>query len=285
MIFVRRDPSLIPEKVFRVAERAQLTLDTLPHDQWESFIKKKSHIWRSFSKYLSKMSFGKCWYSESKDAQSFFDVDHFKPKLEAQRSELIIDGGYPWLAFSWENFRFSAQRSNRVSKDEVTEDLVGKGSWFPLLEGSFKASIDNRNIVEDPVLLDPVVRGDVDLIDVDVVKKVGHMTYSTICIGARKKHRVAESIRIYGLDLPRLVAARKRVMREVNDLFESMQKNIDLGLRHDEVADEVDVTILINLLRQKTHANAPYSKAARAQLFNIGGAVFCALPEDPPDED
>ena len=32
MIFVRRDPALIPEKVLRVAERAQQTLEALPPD-------------------------------------------------------------------------------------------------------------------------------------------------------------------------------------------------------------------------------------------------------------
>ena len=52
------------------------------------------------------MSYGKCWYSESLDPQSFFDVDHYRPKLEARRSDDVTDPGYAWLAFS-ENFRLS----------------------------------------------------------------------------------------------------------------------------------------------------------------------------------
>jgi hypothetical protein len=87
VIYVRRDPALIPEKLLRVAERAQTELETVPEAERAAFIKRKSHIWRVFGRYLAKMSYGKCWYSESRDAQSFFDVDHFRPKAEATRSE------------------------------------------------------------------------------------------------------------------------------------------------------------------------------------------------------
>ena len=91
MIFIRRDVSLIPASVIAVAQRAQIKLEQLPEDERQSFIKKKSHIWRGFSKYLAKMSYGKCWYSEAKDAGANFDVDHFRPKAEAKRTEDIVD--------------------------------------------------------------------------------------------------------------------------------------------------------------------------------------------------
>ena len=35
------------------------------------------------------MSYGKCWYSEAPDPQSFLDVDHYRPKLEAKRSNEV----------------------------------------------------------------------------------------------------------------------------------------------------------------------------------------------------
>ena len=95
MIYVRRDPTLIPERLLRVAERAQSELEALPPAERVPFIKKKSHIWRAFARVLASMSFGKCWYSESLDAQSFYDVDHFRPKAEAVRAEGEIDDGYP----------------------------------------------------------------------------------------------------------------------------------------------------------------------------------------------
>ena len=126
MIFVRRDPALIPEGVLRVAERTQAALEALPANQRNEFIKKKSHVWKAFKRHLRRMSYGKCWYSEGMDPQSFFDVDHFRPKGEAKRADNEQpDDGYPWLAFSWANFRYSAARSNRLSTDE--EDEVGSG--------------------------------------------------------------------------------------------------------------------------------------------------------------
>ena len=86
MIYVKRNPALIPEKVLKVAERAQQELEALTAKyERKEFIGKKSHVWRAFARYLGKMSYGKCWYSESNDPQSFFDVDHFRPKKEAKR--------------------------------------------------------------------------------------------------------------------------------------------------------------------------------------------------------
>ena len=41
MIYVRRDPSLIPEKVLRVAERAQAKLEALAPEKRLEFIEKK----------------------------------------------------------------------------------------------------------------------------------------------------------------------------------------------------------------------------------------------------
>lgn len=118
MIYVNRNAGLIPKALLDVAAKAQERLEKLPEAERPEFIRKNAKIWRAFGKYLAKMSHGKCWYSESPEDQSFFDVDHFRPKLEAQRTKDQCDRGYEWLAFSWENFRLSAQRSNRLSTNE-----------------------------------------------------------------------------------------------------------------------------------------------------------------------
>jgi hypothetical protein len=83
MIYIKRDASLIPEKVLKVAERAQIEIEALSFDERVSFIKKKSHIWRAFSRYLRAMSHNKCWYSEALEVQSCLHVVHFRPKLGA----------------------------------------------------------------------------------------------------------------------------------------------------------------------------------------------------------
>jgi hypothetical protein len=281
VIYVRRDFSLIPEKVIKVAVRAQQELENLPAAERPAFIKKKSHIWRAFARYLSKMSYGKCWYSETLDPQSFFDVDHFRPKLEARRSEDVTESGYQWLAFSWDNFRYSAQRSNRVNKNEVTDDTEGKGNWFPLLAGSPKACWDNRcEDTEKPVLLDPVRTEDVRLID---VKADGRMGPSPTCVGSGR-YRVERTIEVYGLNLPRLKSARLSAMREVNDLCEVLWGMIEaVALGPDAVADQLPIDKQLELIIAKTLPCSAYSKAARAMLINLGAAALCAQPEEVAD--
>lgn len=278
MIFVRRNPALFPDKVLKVAERAQLELEALAPDKRAAYIKSKSHVWRAFTRYLAKMSYGKCWYSESNDPQSFFDVDHFRPKNEAVRADGLKDDGYQWLAFSWDNYRFSAGRSNRKSKDEETDETVGKGSWFPLLDGSQKATWDNRNVTEYPVLLDPLVRDDVDLIDVD---ENGYMCPSDVCVGS-SIWRVERSAELYGLNLPGIHGARTRAMREIKDLYLSLIDMIETAKLHKVAADSLPIIRQKNQIRRSTLPNSPFSKAARAQLIFLGAAFLCAQPEDIP---
>jgi hypothetical protein len=277
MIYVRRNFSLIPKKLLKVAERAQQKLEALPADERPAFIKKKAHVWRAFARYLSKMSYGKCWYSESLDPQSFFDVDHYRPKLEARRSNDVTDPGYEWLAFSWENFRLSAQRSNRVSKTEETDENEGKGNWFPLLETSPKACWENRcEMTEQPLLLDPVKRADVRLID---VQEDGRMCPSRICIGSARL-RVERSIEIYGLNLPGLKAARLRVMREVIALYSALSDMIEAAAPVTDIADRMPIDKQVELITSKTLPSSAYSKAARVQLVLLGAAELCAQPEE-----
>jgi hypothetical protein len=281
MIYIKRNPGLIPEAVLKVALRAQAQLEKMPAPDRIAFIKRKSHIWRKFARYLSRMSYGKCWYSESLDPQSFFDVDHYRPKLEAKRTDDLVDPGYEWLAFSWDNFRYSAQRSNRVSKNEETDLTEGKGNWFPLLEGSPKACWENRcEGTEKPVLLDPVKKADVQLID---VMDDGRMGASLTCIGSAVT-RVERSVEHYGLNLPRLKGARLKVMRDVIELHSVLFKMIEAAAPASDVADSLPIQQQIESIKAKTFPSSAYSKAARATLMRLtGGAALCAQPEEVND--
>ncbi len=273
MIYVKCDPSLIPKKVLDVAARAQAELEAMPEAKRKFFIEKKAHVWRAFGRHLAKMSYGKCWYSESKDPQSFFDVDHFRPKKAAKRADATEDDGYPWLAFSVENFRYAAGRSNRLSTDEATDKTVGKGSWFPLLDASPRATWDDRCLnTERPLLLDPTVRSDVALVDIN--PEDGRAIASMTCLGISKQLRANRSIEIYGLNLGNLITARKRVMREVENHFKNL---LDIVTASNDMAA---VDRLQEQMREATATSAPYARAARAKMFALGAGAFCAQPED-----
>lgn len=281
MIFVRRDPNLIPEKVLRVSERAQAQLEALPADQRAAFIEKKSHVWRGFARYLAKMSYGKCWYSESDCVQSFKDVDHYRPKKQAKRGENASDEGYPWLAFSWGNFRLAAQRSNQLNRNDDTDETVGKGAWFPLMDGGQRATWDDRCIEDErPVLLDPAKLADVRLIEVTATGKMGP---SRLCLGDYERERVNESAKLLGLDLPGLVGARQRTMRLVQDLVEHVERALvaaDSGAEASAVfATKLPLGGQLNQLQRLTEPSQPYAAAARAQLRFLGYSELCVPTE------
>ncbi|WP_025131441.1 hypothetical protein [Pseudomonas sp. PH1b] len=270
MIYINRNADIIPQKVLDVASRAQIKLEQLPIEKRKDYIKSKSHIWRGFAKHLSKMSHGKCWYSEAKDAGANFDVDHFRPKSEAKRTEEIMDEhGYAWLAFSWENFRLSAQNCNRLNKDEGNEVTVGKGSWFPLLDGSRKASWDDRCIDDElPLLLDPLVRGDLNFIDFD---DRGLFVKSLFCVGLPAR-RIKESAIIYGLNFERMREARFAAMKEAKELYETIQISAeDLDMLGDQAPMRA-IERQIEALKAKTRADAAFSRAVRVQLQKLGAS-------------
>lgn len=270
MIYINRNAALIPQKIFDVALRAQRTLEQLPLEKRKDYIKSKSHIWRGFAKYLSKMSYGKCWYSEAKDAGANFDVDHFRPKAEAKRTEEIVDEhGYAWLAFDWENFRLSAQNCNRLNKDENNKMTVGKGSWFPLLEGSQKASWDNRCVTNElPLLLDPLVKEDLRFIDFD---DRGLFIHSKFCVGLPAR-RIRESANIYGLNFEQMREARFAAMKEAKELYEIIQINAeDLDVMGDQAPMRA-IERQIDTLKAKTRADAAFSRAVRVQLQKLGAS-------------
>lgn len=284
MIFVRRDSSIIPDKLFRVAERAQSELEELsdPLDRRE-FIKKKSAIWRSFARYLSRMSYGKCWYSESPDPQSFFDVDHFRPKLEAKRTETDTDNpGYEWLCFNWENFRYAANCSNRLVTNHETGEVDGKGSWFPLLEGSVKANWNHRcESEESPILIDPCEAVDMNLLEVG---DDGHIVPSRVAVGSAAL-RVRRSAEIYGLNLPRIKGARAKVMRDIRQQVAAFEKSLEAATSVEcsvRVADAIPIQDQFEIIRAMTSPDSPYSLAARAELQRLGRSELCLSPEQCP---
>jgi hypothetical protein len=281
VIYVRRDPNLIPERVLRVAERAQAQLEVLAPENRAAFIEKKSHVWRGFARYLAKMSYGKCWYSESDCVQSFKDVDHYRPKKQAKRNDSVTDEGYPWLAFSWDNFRLAAQRSNQINRDDDTDESAGKGAWFPLMQGSKLATWDDRCIADErPALLDPARVADVRLIEVTATGKMGP---TRLCLGEYERIRVSTTVKLLGLDLPGLVSARQRTMRLVQELVEQVEKALvaaDSGAEAAAfVANHMPIGGQLNLLQRLTEPSQPYAAAARAQLRFLGYAELCAPVE------
>lgn len=128
----------------------------------------KNPIWQDKILFnaLSGAMDGKCWYSEAKDLMSDRDIDHYRPKKEAKDIDGIVRDGYWFLAYDWENYRFSSVYSNRLRKDKFTSEEIsyGKGSYFPLKSGSVIAVTKKQTEDESPYLLDPTKKHDASLV-------------------------------------------------------------------------------------------------------------------------
>lgn len=89
----------------------------------------------------------KCCYCEKPIAEG--EIEHFRPKAgyKTGRNSPLIQPGYYWLAYRWDNMLLSCDECN---------DQKRKGNLFPLRNEGSRAT--NRSIPisqEDPILIDP----------------------------------------------------------------------------------------------------------------------------------
>jgi uncharacterized protein (TIGR02646 family) len=118
------------------------------------YIKSKSAHWGKLKDWLRALSHGKCWFSDTKDKYSHYDVEHFRPKSEALNLDGTSRDGYWWLAFEYSNYRICGNVGNRK-----------KGGWFPLREKSLCSTYDCQcEESETRYFIDPTDPEDVNLI-------------------------------------------------------------------------------------------------------------------------
>ena len=96
----------------------------------------------------------KCCYCERNNFEpSYNDVEHYRPKLSANRGAGFPTHGYWWLAWTWQNLMFACPNCNRSWKNDE----------FPLATGSIALIPEQRpNGTEIALLLDPCVENPVN---------------------------------------------------------------------------------------------------------------------------
>lgn len=124
----------------------------------------------------------KCWYSEAPLDNGM--IDHFRPKSkainycadesDAHHKYILKVNGYWRLAYNLKNFRLSSNTSNTRFTDLETDSAIigGKSIYFPLKfeDGKFVIADDydkDPDILEKPLLLDPIKQADSGLITFD----------------------------------------------------------------------------------------------------------------------
>lgn len=211
----------IPDGWVDKAKALSVKLAEAKDDEERSEIFKKNPIWQELFIPLQELSKGKCWYSEAKDVMSDRDVDHFRPKNEAKNLDDITREGYWWLAYDYENYRFSSMYSNqkRYDKFDKAKEVGGKSSYFPLFPDSFVASTKNRIVDEDIMLLDPIDEDDPCLLTFD---DAGVAIPNTAA--PKDIERVKVSIRLYHLDHTPLQEERQKVWNKCQRFINELQK-------------------------------------------------------------
>ncbi len=139
----------------------------------------------------------KCCYCECREQLEFRDVEHFRPKSQADRRPgTETDHGYWWLAWSWKNLLFACEYCNRSAKRAL----------FPLDHGSVALLAEESPPGQERCLLiDPAAENGIDHIKFVPARIRGRQRWLPCPRDGSSKGKW--SIRVCRLDRPSLLTA------------------------------------------------------------------------------
>jgi uncharacterized protein (TIGR02646 family) len=277
VIFVFQDQAKIPQGWLDEVAALQATLEQIatPAER-KDFIDAHSDVWGKIKDKLLAMSHGKCWYSEAPDAVSDWHVDHYRPKKRALDEDKTEHEGYHWLAFDWKNYRIAGSFPNSPHTDP---EGVTRGKWdyFPLANGSVRATWDNRDFSHETcLLLDPAKPTDPKLLTFDE-EGVPIASDPKNPIAARK---VKTTVHFLYLDSPRLIAARKKKWRETMEWIEEYRDSCPDDYAACTAQDFNRLERQLKRLSKLTGPKAAYAATARACLRANDLSFFVEAPEE-----
>ncbi|ALM50136.1 hypothetical protein AMR72_15275 [Flavobacterium psychrophilum] len=198
------------------AEKHLAKLKAMSHSARKTYLNRNNH-WSKLYPALSKLSHGKCWYSESPANSSEWEIEHYRPKLKskAENGDILRTDGYWWLSYHWKNFRLAGTLVNKIRRDRFQIDgkPYGKGNFFPIdltADGCVVASpYDDHCGCETTYLLDPINPRDTKYIGFDsngdAIENANELEDSF------NFKRAKLSIYFYGLNHKPVVIARRQI--------------------------------------------------------------------------
>lgn len=154
MIRIDIPDNLPPEIVAWKTRALEITGEILAEasiDEKRKLIDKYEAHWRDpgLIRWLSGLSYDKCWYTETKFGGDYQEVEHFRPKKNTRDVDgavLLTHKGYYWLAFDIKNYRLCKRRPN-----------AKKSTFFPIIDERFRALDENYDWRDEvPLFLDPL---------------------------------------------------------------------------------------------------------------------------------
>ncbi|WP_113660966.1 hypothetical protein [Pedobacter nanyangensis] len=189
----------------------------------------KNNYWRELYSTLSELSGHKCWYSESPENSSEWEIEHYRPKAQSKNESGVVirEDGYWWLSYYWKNLRLAGSLVNKLRKDrfENNKEVYGKGNYFPLDQNSLIAGPEDYICTcETSLLIDPINPSDVTLISFDSNGDV-YPTYSEEENLLNNKKAVL-SIKFYGLDHSPIQRSRSKIWQKCESILETTNNYI-----------------------------------------------------------
>ena len=207
---------------------------------------------------------GKCAYCEAYAISvSPEDVEHYRPKGRvASEGGGVLTSGYYWLGDEWTNLLLSCIDCNRRREHPDRDGkpvLLGKADLFPILDEDERCWHHEQGLErESPLLLDPCTD-----------EPSNHLLFSFDGLVLGETLRGETSIRVYGLNRPGLVWARREraVLLDLHlRLVEQLARlHDDLETRGDPlhvVAGDA-VALLVDFLRSGTGAHKEFAGMLR----------------------
>lgn len=274
MIYIDLSGFSPPQKWIEEAVELTAQLASKPTDaERRTFIDTKSKHWSNLKNSLPLND--KCWISESLNVVSDLHIEHFRPKKEVKKisskypniQEAIRTGwstadkvvGYWWLSFDWRNFRISGSKIN-----------TAKDNFFPLNPSTPTIAYGPADSIELelPLLLDPIVQGDPELLTFEPNGFVSPIIDNPTDL---RHTRASISIDVYGLNnIPALIKARQtkwsnliKAIDRANKAYNKMMQTIDdetlFRYLYNDFRDIVD-----NDIKPALSPQSEYSAVAKA---------------------
>lgn len=265
MIRIKIPRDLPPEvEMWRIRslEITKDILDAATLEERHALIDRYKNHWRNdeLVKFLSGISFEKCWYTETKFGGDYQEVEHFRPKKHTRNEDgtaHIDHGGYYWLAFELSNYRLCKSRPNRK-----------KGTFFPITNERFRANDETQSWQDEiPFFLDPLRSSDVLLLSFDD----NGLPVPEDRISEDDIKRVNFTIQKYYLDERVLNTRRQQTWNTARELFNSYLNALNDVTK--SISKRQEAENELNNLEKLLSREAEFSSVAKASLMKTGDPI------------
>lgn len=228
----------------------------------------------------------KCWYSESPQIGTDFDVDHFWPKgrVKNLNGDIVTnaDGphtGYWWKAFDVSNYRYSCIYSNRGRGGG------GKVDYFPVDNEDYRAWTKNCDCdYANRVILDPCDIEDVKLLSFEIEPGKVHPSVTEEEDEAGF-FRVKNSNILLNLDHETIVPHRLEIIKDTKAALRCLKLTFQLDDSDLDEEDRAGVIEAKEKLKRLCNRKSPFSASAVQHVLPFKNTDYLADFVDELDLD